>query len=82
MSAKKPMRLRPTLPKKVRKALNDIIEYAWDDELESAEESLRDEGNIKGHIFCALVEADNWLRGTDVTPEDYLDEEEEDEEED
>jgi hypothetical protein len=68
-----PAKKKPTLPPDVRKALETVLAYSWEDECEDASGS----DNLENHIFSALVTVDNWLNGTDHVPEDYWKEEDE-----
>lgn len=58
------------LPDEVRQAMAAIVEYNWAKELDDYAENYPEcQG---GHIFEHLVAVDNWLNGTDTSPEAYL----------
>jgi hypothetical protein len=58
--------------KEPRMAISRMIEYMWADERRSAEMHMAETGSLEGHIFCDLVAADNWLKGTHCRPTDYI----------
>jgi hypothetical protein len=66
------MARKPKLPSEVQAALAAVVEYGWDAELEDAREHLRENGDLDGHAFANLVIIDNWLNGTDRTPESHV----------
>lgn len=51
-------------------AIRTVIDYNWSDELCDFEENVQEEDGT--HIFRTLVALDNWVRGSDDTPESYL----------
>lgn len=59
---------KPSLPPAVRKSLDEVVSYLWDDELRHAQEN----GLDPRHVFCHLVRVDNWLNQRMAKPEDYL----------
>jgi hypothetical protein len=63
------------LPAEVREALEAVIAYSWEHEQKDAQEQLRENGDLEGHIFPSLVVLDNFVNGITKRPEDYLDEE-------
>jgi hypothetical protein len=61
---------KTTIPEDVPRALAAIVEYDWTSELEDYADNYPEcQGD---HIFENLVLVDNWLNGTDVAPEAYL----------
>lgn len=50
--------------------LRKLIDYNWSDERRDFEINHHDDGDT--HIFRTLVALDNWVEGTDHTPESYL----------
>jgi hypothetical protein len=61
--------VKPALSQEIADAINQVIEAAWDDEIERYEEDERPED----HSFEALVILENWLRGTSKTAADFAD---------
>lgn len=70
--ARKRAKPKPQLPSDVKKALNHILCYMYDDELEDAREHFQENGDIDGHVFSDIVKIQNWMAGTNVRPEDEL----------
>ncbi len=65
--------MKPVLPRKIRKALMEIIEYSWHDERASFKEHLAEhDGDGSGHIFTYLLQVDNWIHGTNYKWQDHL----------
>ena len=60
------------VPAPVREALRNVLHDCWADEKDDAEDHLRENGTLAGHVFADLVALDNWLHGTGHTPESYL----------
>lgn len=53
-----------------RKALEAVLQYNWNDELN---DYIRDENDSREvHVLRHLVTLDNLLRGVNLSPADYL----------
>lgn len=61
----------PKIPAEVRDAIETILEYNWQDELDDIREH---EGEIDAtcHIFSSLVTLDNWINGRTKTVREYV----------
>ena len=57
---------------RIREAVISVVGYNWADELDDAAEQHAENGELVGHVFSSLVTLQNWLDGTDRTPESYL----------
>lgn len=56
-------------------SINCVLEYNWDDELDDYQVQYLENGEVpESHIFHALIDIKNWLEGTTLKPEDFLDE--------
>ncbi len=71
-------RTKPKLSPKIRAAIQLMVDYMHDDELESALEFRDENGDLKGHIFEDVVRVDNWLNGTGRSATQRLDAQEDD----
>lgn len=71
--------LAADLPDGLRTAMNNLVNYSWDDEMRSAEEFARENGGVEGHVFADLVTVRNFLEGKNDDPMDLLDLDDEDE---
>lgn len=56
------------IPNPVREALQEVLDYLWDDELSD----FRATDNTDGHVFQSLVVVHSWLHGESKTASDYL----------
>ncbi len=61
---------KPEIPRKVRKALEEALDYSWDDELEYYANLTPEQRSLPG-IFRNLVVVANWLDGTNHTAEEF-----------
>ena len=71
MNAKQsPIPARDALPPEVAKALDEVLWYVWQDEIENfaADEPAPDEE----HIFRHIAAVDGWLHGHDATAEELV----------
>ena len=60
------------LNKRQLRALSNLIDYNWCDELHDYQVQV-DEGNgTVGHIFASLVTLDNLVNGSNNKPKDFL----------
>jgi hypothetical protein len=58
------------LPPEVSKAIEEVLWYLWQDELEAF---IADEPEAnEGHIFRSLVAIDRWFYGHTSTVEDFI----------
>jgi len=70
---KKPAKTpKPSVPPRIHRAVNAVIDYLWDDELESARDFVKEGESLRDHIFESLVVLDNWLHGRSATAASYL----------
>jgi hypothetical protein len=70
---------RPSTFEEVRALIDEIIEYAWADEMAHYQENRYDMEDPNGHIFAKLVRLNNWVQGINEDPDvliDWLPEEE------
>jgi hypothetical protein len=66
------------VPPAVRDAIQDVINDTWFDEMEAAREATLENGLRPSEcLFSRLVTIDNWLHGHELTPEYYLNGEDE-----
>ena len=61
---------KEVLPEGVAKAVEEILGYLWEAELEDFIADGR--GPDEGHIFCALAVLDGWFHGHGATPEELV----------
>jgi hypothetical protein len=70
--AKNRAKPKPKLPSDVRKALNSVLCYLYDDELEDAREFFKDNETLDGHVFGDIIAVQNWMNGTNTRAVDEL----------
>lgn len=59
---------------KVINAIKDLLDYVGEDEMESAQESFYENGEVSpNHIFHKILIISNWLYNNDKKIEYYID---------
>lgn len=71
-----------TLPTDVAEALEEVLDYHWDDELEHLQEHLDNGGESRGHIFESLLKVRNWFDGANAQLSEFVDDSEDEEADD
>jgi len=61
--------IRPALPSKVNKAIDNVLNYLWDEERTDALHYYNDNGTLEGHIIIDMMRVDAWKRGADARKE-------------
>ena len=69
---------RPQTLDELREAIQAVVSYVWEDEMDDYRSNRQDIGDPTTHIFHPLVALFNWINGTDEDPDRLVDEEEED----
>ena len=58
--------------KKLKKAIQNIVDYSWDDERNDYADRLEEKESVKTHIFVDLVALDNFVTGDNHETKDHM----------
>lgn len=60
------------LPAAIREAIEKVVEYSWDDEIDDYREQVEMCEDVQDHVFGFLVTLKNFVDGTDTAADEFV----------